>query len=1048
MEPDPGKAPIEIPATLTARYRAIRRLGRGGFGEVLLADDLELGRPVALKLIGAAGLDAGAAARVRREIRHTAGIRHAHVVEIYDGGLVEGGGAWIAYRFVDGPTLEAELAAGPLPVAAVARLGAALADALATLHQGGVIHRDVKPANVMLSGAERTPLLCDFGLARPISGATFETSAGMVLGTPAYMAPELFSGDPATAASDQFSLGACLLEAWSGRLPWGSADLVEVLSAWRTGRLPPLPEPASPLGRVLVRALAFRPEDRFPDLDSLGTTLAPLAGLADAPPAPATLVAAPVAPVAPALRTATVRLPAAPVPAPERSWWRSPGAAAGLLGLLLVLGLGVRLVGDGLPAGTQGSDPGTGTVPGFPAEVTEAAARLDASLEALVRLHSGRDFSWGNDPGSHALEVQDGLLDPRLVPMVRRTVESLVEWRRARASSPGGEPPSLADGSPDQARMLSATCALPHLLGDVRRCRSRSYAANLEPDQAGAGTPRRSVPRHSGTAGLLQADHMVALDEKVFELERLAGEAVQDLRSVPGAVPVLQLVMESYLEANRAGVALTTAAARLHESLSRPRPAHEMRWLVETQVFLLQKAAADRSLREIACADLGQGWERVTEVTESRGGGGQDPILPVLVQLLEIGATWRSRCPGTGPGLAGADALERLFSLVERAGRHDPGSMTDTERRDLARRLGGILPVLGSGPDGAARLAEAVAALRSRIAPEEPGAGDDPDAGLDTLVARIAAWHGPIPRATLPDNDTHVMTHRDRLHDAVVGGDLEELAEALPSLAARLGSLDRKGPAYRAQEDRFRSAAAALLHLFDDLHRIDTLLVGQIAEGDALEKALELQTSKHRLEEARSLLARLLDRLLLVPGEPEAATRRLETTLGVVLGPPWRNEVMALVVRLPGNGPGRRVSRERMEDFVSLVYNHAHHAGKRTSPCPDLEHWIQSGEAWVLEGGEAQVDPSDASVLALNLFFARAKASSCLESTGGELARLLAVAEARLPEAATAVLSSSDLRVDLAARLRETVERLPVGAVDPPTRELAARLEARLRAGS
>ncbi|MDQ3294620.1 MAG: serine/threonine protein kinase, partial [Actinomycetota bacterium] len=175
-------------------------IGRGGFATVYRGWQAELNRPVAVKVLDATAMDAGAAARFRREVMAMGALSdHPHVVPVYTVGSV-GDRLYLVMPFLEG-SLADELTAGPLAPDAVVELGLGLADALAAAHRSGVLHRDVKPANVLRS-AYGTAKLSDFGVARFVDNTN--TNRGQLMATVAYAAPEVLSGEPASEASDVY----------------------------------------------------------------------------------------------------------------------------------------------------------------------------------------------------------------------------------------------------------------------------------------------------------------------------------------------------------------------------------------------------------------------------------------------------------------------------------------------------------------------------------------------------------------------------------------------------------------------------------------------------------------------------------------------------------------------------------------------------------------------------------------------------------------------------------------------------------------------------
>jgi serine/threonine protein kinase len=210
---------------IAGRYSLDREIGRGGMGAVWLGRDEVLGRPVALKRIGMApGGSSPDLLRAEREARLAARLNHPHVVAVFD--LVDEDQAqWLVMEYVEGSTL-AELvrARGALPVDQAAQIVVQAADALAAAHEAGIVHRDVKPSNMLVT-PEGQVKLSDFGIARAEADASL-TQTGLVTGSPAYISPEVASGRLASDRSDVWSLGATLFHALAGRPPYDIGDNV------------------------------------------------------------------------------------------------------------------------------------------------------------------------------------------------------------------------------------------------------------------------------------------------------------------------------------------------------------------------------------------------------------------------------------------------------------------------------------------------------------------------------------------------------------------------------------------------------------------------------------------------------------------------------------------------------------------------------------------------------------------------------------------------------------------------------------------------------
>jgi serine/threonine-protein kinase len=257
---------------ISGRYRLERELGHGSMGEVWLAQDIELERPVALKLLAP---DADRA-RFEREARAAAALGHPNVTQIYDYGDA-GGRPFMALEYLPGGSLEDKLSAGrPLDDAETAAIAAQLAAGLGHAHAEGLVHRDLKPANVMFGDSGRLKI-ADFGIAR-LSGAGTLTEAGTLLGTAAYISPEQAEGQPATPASDVYSFGVILYRMLTGRLPFEAESAIEV-ARMHISEPPPPPSEAradvpSALAAVATASLAKDPADRPPDGAALVRALA------------------------------------------------------------------------------------------------------------------------------------------------------------------------------------------------------------------------------------------------------------------------------------------------------------------------------------------------------------------------------------------------------------------------------------------------------------------------------------------------------------------------------------------------------------------------------------------------------------------------------------------------------------------------------------------------------------------------------------------------------------------------------------------------------
>jgi eukaryotic-like serine/threonine-protein kinase len=250
--------PMSFPGMLLAgRYRLESRIAAGAVGEVWRAGDQVLDRLVAVKLLqqGYAG-HPQTLARFRAEARHAGSLTHPGIAQVYDYG--EAGPAGVPYlvlELVDGPSLAGVLDAGPLDPGAAMDVVAQVAAALAAAHATGLVHRDVKPANLLM-GRDGLVKITDFGIAHAAGSAPL-TQAGMLVGTPAYLAPERAAGEPATAASDLYALGIVAYECLTGAPPFHGTP-IEVAGASRFQPLPPLPAAVPAPVASLVADLAAK----------------------------------------------------------------------------------------------------------------------------------------------------------------------------------------------------------------------------------------------------------------------------------------------------------------------------------------------------------------------------------------------------------------------------------------------------------------------------------------------------------------------------------------------------------------------------------------------------------------------------------------------------------------------------------------------------------------------------------------------------------------------------------------------------------------------
>jgi eukaryotic-like serine/threonine-protein kinase len=410
---------VAIPSTrdlVLGRYRPVRPLGSGGSGSVWLASDERTGREVALKIIPREGK---AAARAEREALAARRLRHDRCVRAYDVGH-DSGHVYIAYEYVAGRTLREAMRADSLSDADAMEVAAQVLDALAHAHRAGIVHRDVKPSNILLEDREEIAVrLLDFGLAQ-FDGADTLTAVGDVPGTLAYIAPERLAGADATPESDVWAVGVLVWESLAGRHPFWGVPLQEVARAIEAGA-PPLGRERRDLPRRLLSAvdgaLALDPARR-PRASSFAADLR--AALRPAPARARTRERAPQAPQTPA-----TPVPAqAPVVIARQVLTPALAGASALLGATLLPFWPAALVAAIAVGAALGAwvHPRIGltialAAPIFPlGNVSEGAATLYGALAVVWLLACWRDARGGLLFAAGPLLAPLGLL--ALVPLV------------------------------------------------------------------------------------------------------------------------------------------------------------------------------------------------------------------------------------------------------------------------------------------------------------------------------------------------------------------------------------------------------------------------------------------------------------------------------------------------------------------------------------------------------------------------------------------------------------------------------------------------------
>ena len=425
-------------ALLAGRYRTLSTLGTGGMARVLLAEDERLGRSVAIKQMHSAAPE-DSARRLQREARLGASLSHANLVSVFDV-ETDGESVLIVMEYVEGETLKDAVTAGPLDPERALAVVRDVAAALDHAHGQGVVHRDVKPANVLI-GRDGTSKLADLGIATAAE-STRITRSGTVLGTAAYMAPEQLEGEEAGPAADVYSLAAVAFEALSGRPANRGATPVEIAHRMATEPPPDLRDawPGAPAGaaEALKRGMAREPADRP---SSAGELVAALEhGLAEQRTAPTLLT-----PRSEARRRAPSWLPAAAV----------------VMALLLVGGIALAALGGGDGDGADQRSPSK------PA-AQKPAAKNPAPSKSAPKPAAGAASL--NDQG-FAL-MNRGRYD-EAIPLLQRAVDSYGDGSRdltyAYALYNLGRSLRLAGRADEAIPVLERRLRIPNQTGTVRK---------------------------------------------------------------------------------------------------------------------------------------------------------------------------------------------------------------------------------------------------------------------------------------------------------------------------------------------------------------------------------------------------------------------------------------------------------------------------------------------------------------------------------------------------------------------------------------------------
>ena len=271
-----SRGAVGLVGDVIGNYRIVEPLGEGGMGTVFRAEHIVLGRPYALKVLRSRVVekDASAAQRFLREARAAARVRHPNIVDVFDFGYLADGRPYFVMELIEGESLTDRVARGALDPAEVVSIARQVAQALAAVHDRGVIHADVTPGNALIVSVDPIHVkLCDFGLAAIAGEGMSEEESDFVLGTPAYISPEQLRGLPATDRSDQYGLGCVLFELLSGAPPYMDEDIRKLCLMHVQAPIPVVESPHGPLppklADVITTCLQKSPQARFPGMRAM-----------------------------------------------------------------------------------------------------------------------------------------------------------------------------------------------------------------------------------------------------------------------------------------------------------------------------------------------------------------------------------------------------------------------------------------------------------------------------------------------------------------------------------------------------------------------------------------------------------------------------------------------------------------------------------------------------------------------------------------------------------------------------------------------------------
>jgi eukaryotic-like serine/threonine-protein kinase len=814
---EPEAERVELPARL-GPFRLEAPLGRGGMGQLYRAYDTRLDRWVALKVIRAeAALDPRSRERLRREARAAARLTHPAIVQIHDI-LQYAGGEAVVMELVDGSTVAARITGGPFGVLPAVDLGLEVAEALVVAHAHGILHRDLKAENVMVTPAGRAKVL-DFGLARRFEGSGDDTSLsdeGAVVGTYRAMSPEQARARPLDARSDLFSLGVLLYEVLTGRSPFRAPSAADTLLRVCTLRQPPVvevrPQVPTELSELVDALMEKEPSRRPGSASEVAARLGRIrAGLAETPREGAS--------------------PGTDGAASEETWWtttrprargdrvrarllaafrggrgaRRWAVAAVLIAIASVAGWRVARTGRGQaepfyvvvarPAVSAGAD--------LPGVDLLAGAMREAVVRALLEVEGARPLA-GDSLAGTPLDVARALAahETLVTTLACRAETCRVDLSRVSASD--GSVRWAGHVQIPLSRQLLAGEAVSAALGGAYEGRLRRAVHSADPtvtpaDYAAYLRVRQGAYPSTGAPAL-------SLDERIARMREVRSRAP---RFVEAQVGLALLQLERHRE--RRDKSDVDAALQLLEEAGRTAP-HDPRIpmaLVDAGLAAERLDLADAALRELLRLQPGDPdvWMQQARVLDRRGR--TDEALALMREAVAGHASWTN-----------------LFRLAQLEFRHGNKDAARAHLEDLLRRLPGQraarsflaqIELLHGSP---ARAAE----LYSGLAEEQPGPTELTNLGLALLLlARYSEAEARLRSALdlAPKNplialnlaDVVLLQHRGPQAAALYRRALD-LAEGptsdwqvLSVRAQALAHLERHSEAVRAVQEVIRLAA-------------------------------------------------------------------------------------------------------------------------------------------------------------------------------------------------------------------------------------------------